>query len=324
MLLDQRNMPVRHGQSCDTNRKRIRMFLLAALRYAKSSGNVRSLAAGIAKGLCLGLMAVSFIPHQVAAAGNAAQFSNPDGSLSTNQVAATGLTVEKQPAEAPDPKRANFVGEHKSRNAQHLADWVIDSGDNRGMPFVIVDKIDARVFVFDADGRLSGAAPALIGLARGDESIPGIGDRKLSDIRPEERVTPAGRFVASLGFNLHGKDILWVDYDGAVSLHRVVTSNPKEHRLERLASSKPLDHRISFGCINVPANFFNDVVSPTFIGTYGIVYVLPDTSSINKIFESYYDVEFRRETGTTANLDEGTVPDLEQQDLRVGRQKARP
>ncbi len=39
-----------------------------------------------------------------------------------------------------------------------MADWVVDSGDNRGMPFAIVDKTDAKVFVFDADGRLRGAA----------------------------------------------------------------------------------------------------------------------------------------------------------------------
>jgi hypothetical protein len=297
---------------------------MAALRNKKSSGSVRPLATVIAKGLCLASLAVSFIPHQVAATDNAAQFSNLDSSLSTNQVAATGLTVEKQPAEAPDPKRANFGPEHKSRNAQHVADWVVDSGDNRGMPFVIVDKIDAKVFVFDADGRLRGAAPALVGLTRGDETTPGIGDRKLSHIPPEERITPAGRFVASLGFNSHGKDILWVDYDDAVSLHRVVTNNPREHRLERLASRKPLDHRISWGCINVPANFYNDVVKPTFTETYGIVYVMPETRSISKIFESYYDVEFRRETGTTAHLDEGTVPDLQQQDLRVGGHKGRP
>jgi len=297
---------------------------MGALRNKKSSGSVRPLAAVIAKGLCLASLAVSFIPHQVAATDNAAQFSNLDSSLSTNQVAATSLTVEKQPAEAPDPKRANFGREHKSRNALHVADWVVDSGDNRGMPFVIVDKIDAKVFVFDADGRLRGAAPALVGLARGDETSPGIGDRKLSDIPPEERITPAGRFVASLGFNSHGKDILWVDYDDAVSLHRVVTNNPREHRLERLASRKPLDHRISWGCINVPANFYNDVVKPTFTETYGIVYVMPETRSISKIFESYYDVEFRRETGTTAHLDEGTVPDLQQQDLRVGGHKGRP
>ena len=282
---------------------------MAALRYTKHSGSVRALAAIIAKGLCLGLMAISFIPHQVAAADNDAQFFNPDRSLSAHQAAANCLIVETQPAVAPHPKRADFEQEHKSRNAQHLADWVVDSGDNRCMPFVIVDKIDAKAFVFNADGRLRGAAPVLLGLARGDDAIPGIGDMKLSDIRPEERVTPAGRFVASLGLNFHGKDVLWVDYDGAVSMHRVVTHNPKERRLERLASRNPLDHRISYGCINVPVKFYEDVVSPSFTGTHGIVYVLPDTRSISEIFESYYDVESRRGTGTTFNLGEGTMPD---------------
>ena len=269
----------------------MRLCVLAALRCTKRSGSVRSLAAIITKGLCLSLLVVGFTPHQVAAADNAAQLSDPSRSLSAHEVAAAHLTIETQPVVAPHPQRANFEREHKSGDARHVADWVVDSGDNRGMPFVIVDKMDAKVFVFDADGRLRGAGPALLGLARGDDSIPGIGDRKLSEIRPEERTTPAGRFVASLGCNLHGKDVLWVDYNGAVSLHRVVTNNPKERRLQRLASPTPLDKRISYGCINVPATFYNNVVSPAFTGTYGIVYVLPESRSISEIFALYYDVE---------------------------------
>jgi hypothetical protein len=146
----------------------------------------------------------------------------------------------------------------------------------------------------------------------------------MSDIRPEERTTPAGRFVASLGLDFKGKDVLWVDYDGAVALHRVVTNNPKERRLERLASRKPSEHRISYGCINVPAKFFDDVVKPTFTGTYGIVYILPETSSISKVFESYYDVEIREGEGATAELDEETMSDPQQQGSKVGRRKARP
>jgi len=269
-------MPLRHGQSYGTNRKKMGLCLSAALRGIKRSGSVRSLAAIITKGLCLGLLAVSFTPHQVAAADNAAPLSNPSHSLPAHEGAVAVLTTQAPPVVAPHPKRANFEREHKSRNAQRVADWVVDSGDNCGMPFVIVDKIDAKVFVFDADGRLRGAAPALLGLARGDDSIPGIGDRNMSDMRPEERTTPAGRFVASLGYNFHGKDVLWVDYDLAISLHRVVTSNPTERRLERLATPTSLDNRISYGCINVPAKFYNNVVSPTFTGTYGIVYVLSD------------------------------------------------
>ena len=218
---------MRRGRSYEKNGKKIKPCLLAALRCTKRSGNGRSLAGIITKGLCLGLLAVSFTPHQVAAADNAVQLSNPSRSLSEHQVAATPSTIETQPVVAPHPKRANFEREHNSRDAQHVADWVVDSGDNHGMPFVIVDKVDAKVFVFDADGRLRGAAPALLGLARGDDSIPGIGDRNMSDMRPEERTTPAGRLVASLGYNFQGKDILWVNYDDAVSLRRVITTIPR-------------------------------------------------------------------------------------------------
>lgn len=184
-------------------------------------------------------------------------------------------------------KRANLAQEPASLETRQLADWVVDSGDNLNMPFVIVDKIDAKVFIFHQDGRLRGAAPALLGLARGDNAVPGIGDRKLSSMRPEERTTPAGRFVASLGRNLHGKEILWVDYDGGVSMHPVIRNNSSERRAERLATRTPLDNRISFGCINVSTKFFNTVVRPAFTRTEGIVYVLPETRSAREVFGSY-------------------------------------
>ena len=152
---------------------------------------------------------------------------------------------------------------------------------------MVVDKVNARVFVFHADGRLRGATPALLGSARGDRSVPGIGSRKLSTIQPAERTTPAGRFVASLDRSLGGEEILWVDYDSGVALHRVITTAPKERRLQRLESLVPLEHRITFGCINVPVKFYEKVVSPAFTGTNGIVYVLPETRPVRDVFGSY-------------------------------------
>ncbi len=177
--------------------------------------------------------------------------------------------------------------ETASAEARHVGDWVAHSRDNRGMPFVIVDKVDSRVFVFDAQGRLLGAAPALLGLARGDDSSPGIGQRKMSTIGPDERTTPAGRFVASLAKSLQGDEILWVDYDAAIALHRVIATAPKERRLQRLASHAPLERRITYGCINVPVKFFDDVVLPAFRGSAGIVYVLPETRKAAGVFGSY-------------------------------------
>ena len=209
--------------------------------------------------------------------------------------AALPSSAETQPVAAHRPKRAKFERERASRDARHVADWVVDSGDNRRMPFVIVDKKDAKVFVFHADGRLRGAAPALLGLARGDDAVPGIGDRELSSIRPEEKTTPAGRFVAALGGNMRGEDVLWVDYDTATSMHRVLTTNPKERRLQRLATPTPLDNRISFGCINVPKKFYENVVQPAFTGTDGIVYVLPETRPAREFFATYDVEEHARE-----------------------------
>ena len=269
-----------------TNRKRIGLRLLEALQ-SRRSVDVRSVVAIIAKGLCFGLLAASFTPHQAVTADDAMQLSNLSRPLYAYEGAAPLFAVETETVVAHRPKRANFEREHASYEARHVADWVVDSSDNRCMPFVIVDKTDAKVFVFDAGGRLRGAAPALLGSERGDEAVPGIGDRELSRIRPEERTTPAGRFVASLGRNLRGKEILWVDYDGAVSMHPVITAKPAERRAQRLATPTPLDNRISYGCINVPAKFYEKVVRPAFTGTNGIVYVLPETRSASEVFAPY-------------------------------------
>jgi len=187
-------------------------------------------------------------------------------------------------ARAEIPTHAEFAGEAASASARRMADWIVASRDNAGMPFVIIDKLKAKVFVFDAGGRLTGAAPALLGLARGDDIAAGIGSRKLADNPPRDRVTPAGRFVASLGQDLGEKDVLWVDYPSGVALHRVITTNPREHRLRRLASDDPGERRISYGCINVPAAFFDTIIDPAFAASSGVVYILPETRPIEQVF----------------------------------------
>jgi hypothetical protein len=185
---------------------------------------------------------------------------------------------------AAEAKRADFGRERPSRDARQVANWVLASGDHKGGSFVIVDKAHARVYVFEPTGRLRGAAPVLLGLAKGDDSAPGIGEKKLSEIPPEERTTPAGRFVAEPGINAKGDDIVWVDYDAAVSMHRVLTTNPVERRLQRLLSRTPADNRISFGCMNLPVKFYEKVLSPTVKKGETIVYVLPETRPASSVF----------------------------------------
>lgn len=246
------------------------------------------------------LLGLVLLPHSAVASDDAVPEESSVSTASTLRSAPAQSAAAPRPAAATAIKRAFLAGEKASRDVHHIADWVVDSGDNQGLPFVIIDKTDARVFVFDAGGRIQGAAPALLGLARGDHTVPGIGDREFSDMPPETRTTPAGRFVAALGMSTRGVDILWIDYEAAVSLHRVINTKPRERRLQRLASPTPLDNRISYGCVNVPVRFYEQVVRPAFTGTEGIVYVLPETSPVRVAFGSY-DVE---ERGRQRNADQ--------------------
>ena len=178
---------------------------------------------------------------------------------------------------------ANALGPN-SEAAVRVSDWVIASGDNGGLPFIVIDKVGATVSVFDPEGEFLGETPALLGVASGDESTPGIGERELSEMGPEERTTPAGRFAARFGPAIGGQPVLWVDYATSVALHPVVTGNRRERRLQRLQSPSPDDNRITYGCINVAARFFANLIRPLFGETGGIVYILPDTRPPEDVF----------------------------------------
>lgn len=211
------------------------------------------------------------------------------------QVATAPQAVPAQPPAAATPaepsapqlRLANFKGEQPTSEARLVANWVAATQDSGNKAFVIVDKKDARVYVFAPDGTLKDSAPALLGSARGDDSFPGIGDKPLSAVRPEEKTTPAGRFVAEPGRNASNEDIVWVDYDVAVSMHRIRPLVASERRLERMASLTTDDNRISFGCINLPVSFYEDTLSPTVLKQGAVIYVLPEVRTPQEVFGAY-------------------------------------
>jgi hypothetical protein len=205
-----------------------------------------------------------------------------------------GRPVPQSPAttsQAPAPHAldgADFASHPASADVRFIADWVADSGDSRGLPFIILDKRDARVFVFRAHGQLIDSSPVLLGATPGDDSVADIGTRPMASVREDEKTTPAGRFVAQAGKNASHEDVVWVDYANAVSMHRVRLVDPKERRLERLASPDPADRRISYGCINVPVAFFDAVVWPLLGSTRAVVYVLPEVRDVHEVFAGAY------------------------------------
>jgi hypothetical protein len=208
-------------------------------------------------------------------------------------------------------------GRRPSGVAGRLADWVSDTDDNGAWPFMIVDKLGARVFAFDAGGGFLGSAPVLVGLARGDDSAPGIGDLKLAQISADERTTPAGRFVAGFGRSAGHGTMLWVDLRDAISLHPVMSVNAGEHRFRRIKSSDPLEHRISYGCINVPKSFYDNVVLTALAGGNAIVYVLPDTKPIDDFFPAFAAAS--KADTDSADLSEPTASGMPSADLAQAR-----
>lgn len=192
---------------------------------------------------------------------------------------ASAQTLTTPQAMAPQAHAAGAADD-----ARELLAWIRTTADNRRQPFAIIDKKAATLQVFDAAGKRLGTSPVLLGMAVGDDSVPGIGDRKIADILPAERTTPAGRFASEPGVNLQGTDIVWIDYDAAVSLHRVRAHNPAERRLQRLASPTAADNRISYGCVNVPVAFYDAFIQPVFGVKPAVIYVLPETRSARSVF----------------------------------------
>ena len=161
--------------------------------------------------------------------------------------------------------------------------WVMDSRDNRGAPFVTVDKPTAQAFAFNGAGQLVAVAPVLMGMGKGDYMlVPNAAP--MSAIPPSKRITPAGRWWSRLAPDASGKVVLVIDHAAALSLHPIVRGQPYEKRAHRISTATPDDNRISFGCINAPVAFFSGVVAHLFDNKMGVVYILPETRSAAQHF----------------------------------------
>ena len=170
-----------------------------------------------------------------------------------------------------------------SGTVQQFAQDVVRSADAEGRTFGVIDKPSATLWIFDAQGRTVASSPVLVGQAVGDVAPPDIGTRPLSKVKLHEKVTNAGRFVTEAGSNHKGEDIVWLDYNAALSMHRV-RNVPGESRTKRLQTPTVADNRISFGCVNIPASFYDRYIDPLFSRSKGVVYVLPETKPIASLF----------------------------------------
>jgi hypothetical protein len=193
--------------------------------------------------------------------------------------------IPAPPPEPPALVAADFGAVEPTPDTRQMADWVVARHDNGKLPFIVLDKHDARLYVFEASGRLIDQTPVLLGSSHGDETYPGIGDVPIAQVQPYQRTTAAGRFVTRPGLDADRTDVVWLDYDAALAMHRVINKVKSERRLERIASADPAQRRISWGCINIPIAFFDSYISPVFGKRSGVTYVIPETRTFAEVFE---------------------------------------
>jgi len=227
-------------------------------------------------------LSLALVAPQVASAGA--------GTVTAAGTAATKSRKAKPSAQAKRARAktakvvAPLVLPPQSEPASRMIAWIAAEHDNGGLPYVVIDKQAASLLLFSGKGDFMGVTPVLLGVGIGDDSSPGIGAKDLADIGPAERTTPAGRFVAKFGRAFGRQRVIWVDYSNSVALHAVITTHKSEHRVERLLSPSPDDNRISFGCINVGTKFYTRTLTPAFQKKGGVVYILPDTKSLDDVF----------------------------------------
>ena len=174
-----------------------------------------------------------------------------------------------------------------SDDARSLVGWVRSTGDAGGRPYAVVDKRGAHIYVFDAEGRLAGHSPALLGSAPGDHTVPGVGaTTQTGHVPPDERTTPAGRFEATPGRNNTGEHVIWVDYDSAFAIHRLRPGFAYSARADRLATAQAARMRVSWGCVVVPVDFYQEVVQRVLGASSSVVYVLPETRTVQGFLQA--------------------------------------
>ena len=207
------------------------------------------------------------------------------------------LPVPVEPPPPPAPIPLEFSGvqtaaalpapmdrlQSASREVLDTVQWVGATKNNAGLPFVVVDKVNARVYAFTPAAQLKATAPVLLGAGTGDMVLVSP-DAPMSAIPPQKRITPAGRYPSKLVIDNHGKVVLLVDGPNLITMHVVAKGTPAQRRAERLASVVSDDNRVSYGCINVPPAFFATVLDPDFRPAQGVVYILPEKQAAARLF----------------------------------------
>lgn len=186
-----------------------------------------------------------------------------------------GLYFDRTVSDAPPPEQTavaldgELAREAASPDVRRVVQWAVATQDHGSMPFVVVDKLDARIFAFDSQGRLRGSGPVLLGALGSDED--------------GAQATPAGRFVADTLASARGGGIVWVNANTELALHALPVTQSAGPNLQRFASLRVSGKRASEGSLHVTPWFFKECLDGLRTQP-SIAYVLPETVPLEQVF----------------------------------------
>ena len=150
---------------------------------------------------------------------------------------------------------------------------IVGQNDNQGKQFIVADKQAGTLTMYTSSGQQITSTPALFGKTEGDSV--------------SSKNTPSGRFEtkqANVRTEGYGGSAQVLTQNGqnlqlggsSYAIHRVYTKYARENRQGRLDTPTTTDNRISYGCINVPVDFYDTYLNSD---QDTVVYVMPETDA---------------------------------------------
>lgn len=176
------------------------------------------------------------------------------------------------------------VHDEIKNDAQIVDEFVRQTGDNEGKPYIIVSKREGIIRLYDASGNLVHKSTVLLGKSYGD--VVTNRNRTMAQTRANDslKITPSGRYETKTSKSRNYGEVVGLEsYNTGTrnAIHRVCTKFVNQKRLERLAGD--LSNRISLGCINVYNSTSTKVNELMRDG--GVVYVTPDNQLTEEFVE---------------------------------------
>jgi len=190
----------------------------------------------------------------------------------------SAVQIPPSPLPGPQPALSSSV-----RQVSQIADR------NGDQIYLIVDKIHGKVALFE-NGAAIFVGAALTGQSMADFLPPdAVGKFYSQQIGVKYKVTPAGRFTVSRGYDPRYGDLLDLNEiqgkDWAIAIHRVFLGVPSQRRDARLQSPNDEDKHITDGCIDVESSTMRQLLRLLAKQDAVPIYILPsDETLITKLF----------------------------------------